>query len=49
MKLNKIMLVMVVMLISGIVMVYGYIENLLLCNFLCNVQGGSFNKDCGGV
>lgn len=49
MKLNKIMLAMVVMSISGTAMAHGYIENPPSRNFLCNAQGGSLNKDCGGV
>ncbi|WP_174847888.1 N-acetylglucosamine-binding protein GbpA [Yersinia artesiana] len=49
MKLNKIMLAMVVMSISGGAMAHGFIENPPSRNFLCHVDGKNMNKDCGGV
>ena len=49
MKLNKIMLAMVVMSISGTAMAHGYIENPPSRNFLCHADGGRLNKDCGPV
>ncbi|EPZ8124025.1 N-acetylglucosamine-binding protein GbpA [Yersinia enterocolitica] len=49
MKLNKIMLAMVVMSISGTAMAHGYIETPPSRNFLCHVDGKNMNKECGPV
>lgn len=49
MKLNKIMLAMVVMSMSGGALAHGFIENPPSRNFLCHVDGKNMNKDCGAV
>ncbi|ARZ02125.1 acetylglucosamine-binding protein [Yersinia ruckeri] len=49
MKLNKIMLAMVVMSISGSALAHGYIETPPSRNFLCSEMGKNMNKDCGAV
>ncbi|WP_145557632.1 N-acetylglucosamine-binding protein GbpA [Yersinia aldovae] len=49
MKLNKIMLAMVVMSISGGAMAHGYVEKPESRNFLCSSSGKNLNKDCGNV
>ncbi|WP_145932207.1 N-acetylglucosamine-binding protein GbpA [Yersinia bercovieri] len=49
MKLNKIMLAMVVMSISGGALAHGYIESPPSRNLLCHADGKNLNKDCGSV
>ncbi|WP_145514357.1 N-acetylglucosamine-binding protein GbpA [Yersinia massiliensis] len=49
MKLNKIMLAMVVMSISGSALAHGYIENPPSRNLLCHADGKNLNKECGAV